>query len=111
MPVMLANSLRAGDYCAHPGYFAARLLNCLALLCLIGAGVLIPHRLYAQARPDAGQTLESVRPTPPAPDRNPGAALPSEPERPAMITLDKQSILVRHWRITGAHIFPAAELE
>jgi len=108
---MSANSLRAGAYCAHPGHFAARLLNTLAVVCLMGAGLLLPHRLYAQARPDAGQTLESVRPPPAEPDRNPGAALPPEAERPAMITLDAPSILIRHWRITGAHIFPVAELE
>jgi hemolysin activation/secretion protein len=83
----------------------------LAALCLLGASVIAPHRLYAQARPDAGQTLESVRPPPAAPRLNPAAALPPEAERPAMIALDAPSLLVRHWRITGAHIFPVAELE
>jgi hemolysin activation/secretion protein len=108
---MLANSLRAGDYCAHPGHFAARLPKTLTVLCLMGAAVIIPHRLYAQTRPDAGQTLGSVGPPPAIPDRNPAAALPAEAERPAMIALDAPRILVRHWRITGAHIFPVAELE
>jgi hemolysin activation/secretion protein len=28
-----------------------------------------------------------------------------------MISLDERSVLVRHWRITDAHIFPVAELE
>jgi len=108
---MLANSLRAGDYCAQPGHITARFLKTLAALCVLGAGVIIPHRLYAQARPDAGQTLGSVAPPPAVPNRNPAAALPPEAERPAMIALDAPSILVRHWRITGAHIFPVAELE
>jgi hemolysin activation/secretion protein len=83
----------------------------LAALCLLGTGAITPPRLYAQARPDAGQTLESVRPPPTAPGLNPSAALPPEAERPAMIALDAPSFLVRHWRITGAHIFPVAELE
>jgi hemolysin activation/secretion protein len=83
----------------------------LPTLCLLSAAAMVPQGLQAQARPDAGQTLESVHPPPAMPDHNPAAALPSEPERPAMMALDEPSILVRHWRITGAHIFPAAELE
>ena len=109
--VRLANLLRARSFCARLATFAASLLKTLAALCLLGASVFAPHRLYAQARPDAGQTLESVHPPPAVPDRNPAAALPPEPERPAMIALDERSVLVRHWHITGAHIFPVADLE
>ena len=104
---MLANSLGASGHQTRSGQFAARLLHTLPVRCLLGAGVMA----HAQTRPDAGQTLESVRPPPALPDRNPAGALPPEPERPAMVALDEPSILVRHWRITGAHIFPAAELE
>src|SRR6185312_2252168 len=110
-PVMFANSFRARGYHSRSGQFAARLLNTLAALCLLAAGVIVPHRVYAQSRPDAGRTLESIRPPPAVPDRNPAAALPPEAERPAMIALDAPRIVVRHWRITGAHIFPVAELE
>ena len=108
---MLANSLRARGFCARLGTIAASLLETLAALCLLGAGVIAPQELHAQARPDAGQTLENARPPPAAPGLNPAAALPSEDERPAMMDLDKRGVLVRHWRITGAHIFPVAELE
>jgi hemolysin activation/secretion protein len=108
---MLANSLRARSCCAHSGHFAARFLKAMAALYLIGAGSTNAERLYAQARPDAGRTLENVRPPPPLPESNPAAALPPEAERPAMVALDAPSILVRHWRITGAHIFPVAKLE
>jgi len=108
---MLVNFLRAHGFCVRLGTFVASLLKTLAALCLLGAGVIAPHRLYAQARPDAGQTLESVHPAPAAPGFNPAAALPPETERPAMISLDAPSVLVRHWRVTDAHIFPVAELE
>jgi hemolysin activation/secretion protein len=108
---MLVNLLRARGFCVRLGTFVASLLKTFAALCLLGASVIAPHRLYAQARPDAGQTLESVHPPPAAPGLNPAAALPPEAERPAMIALDTRSVLVRHWRITDAHIFPVAELE
>jgi hemolysin activation/secretion protein len=108
---MLVNLLRARGCRARLETLAGNLLKTLAALCLLGAGVFAPQRLYAQARPDAGQTLESVHPPPAVPDRNPAAALPPEEERPAMIALDTRSVLVRHWRITGAHIFPVADLE
>ena len=108
---MLVNLPRARGFCVRLGTFVASLLKTFAALSLLGASVIAPHRLYAQARPDAGQTLESVHPPPPAPGLNPAAALPPEAERPAMISLDARSVLVRHWRITDAHIFPVAELE
>ena len=89
----------------------ANFLKTLAALCLLCVGVIAPHRLYAQARPDAGQTLEGVHPPPAAPGLNPAAALPPEAERPAMITVDPRGVLIRRWRITGAHRFPVATLE
>jgi hemolysin activation/secretion protein len=82
-----------------------------AALCLLAAALNTPHTLYAQARPDAGQTLESVRPPPAVPGSNPGAALPPQDERPALSTPSDQRIPVRRWRITGAHAFRVDELQ
>lgn len=110
-PVILETLLRARRLGARRPVFSLSLVKTLAGLCLLGAGVFASQGLRAQARPDAGQTLESVHPPPVVPDRNPAAALPPEAERPAMITLDKRTVLVRRWRITGAHLFPVAELE
>jgi hemolysin activation/secretion protein len=98
-------------YTTRHRHRTARRLYALTALCLLVASVIEPHRLYAQARPDAGQALQNLRPPPAAAGSNPGAALPPEDTRPAMDGPDAQSILVRHWRITGAHIFPVAKLE
>jgi hemolysin activation/secretion protein len=108
---MLANFLGARGFGAHLDPFAARRLKTLAAVCLLGAGVIAPNSLHAHARPDAGQTLESVHPPPAAPGLNSAAALPPEAERPAMIDVDARGILVRRWRITGAHRFPVATLQ
>lgn len=110
-PVILEILLRARGFSARLAAFSPSLLKTLAGLCLLGGGVFAPLELRAQARPDAGQTLESVHPPPTVPDRNPAAALPPEAERSPMLALDKRTVLVRHWHITGAHIFPVAELE
>ena len=80
-------------------------------LCVLAATLNAPHTLYAQARPDAGQTLESVRPPePPARSTPADAALPAQDERSALSAPDSQRIPVRHWRISGNHVFPGAEL-
>lgn len=83
----------------------------LPALCILGASLLCPQGLHAQARPDAGQILEGIRPPPAAPTSNPSAALPEQNERPAIDDSNAQFVLVMHWRITGAHVFPTEELE
>src|SRR5688572_5948878 len=80
-------------------------------LCLLAASVTASPSLHAQVRPDAGQTLESVRPSPPLPGRDPAAALPAQEERAALSAPDAQRIPVRRWLITGAEAFPVAELQ
>lgn len=82
-------------------------LRCLAL----GIGALPSCALYAQVRPDAGQTLESIRPAPAVPGVRPDAALPREESRPALSAPDDQRIAVKEIRISGARAFPEAQLQ
>jgi hemolysin activation/secretion protein len=84
----------------------ARSAICLLLLSAIGA-----HTVGAQTRPDAGQALEGIRPPPAPAPVSPGAVLPPQDNRPAMSGPDSTRILVRHWRITGAHSFTLAQLD
>ena len=77
---------------------------------LLTAGSAISQQAHAQVRPDAGQTLESMRASPSLPSSNPTAPLPAETERPALTTADAVRISVKRWRITGARVFPEAEL-
>jgi hemolysin activation/secretion protein len=78
---------------------------------LLTAGSVIPQKAHAQVRPDAGQTLESMRAPPSLPGSNPKAPLPAETERPALSTADTVRIPVKRWRITGTRVFAAAELQ
>lgn len=89
---------------------APAVLRNLMSLCLLAASIAVPHSLQAQVRPDAGQTLESVRPRPSAPTGNSEAALPTEQERPALGPTNTYRIPVLRWLITGAEAFPADEL-
>lgn len=87
----------------------AVLRNAMAL-CLLATSIAAPHSLQAQVRPDAGSTLESVRPPPPVSTRNSEAALPIEEERPALAPTNTYRIPVLRWLITGAEAFPPEEL-
>ena len=104
---MFVHLIRALSLRACPGNTSTRWHRALAVLFILGAS----QGLHAQARPDAGQILEGIRPPPAAPTRNPDAALPDQEERPAVDDSSSQFVLVRHWRITGAHVFPAEKLE
>lgn len=79
-------------------------------LCLLAASIAAPDSLHAQVRPDAGQTLESVRPPPPVAPPNSEAALPAQPERPGLTVTNTYRVPVLRWLITGAEAFPASEL-
>ena len=79
-------------------------------LCLLAASIAVPHSVQAQERPEAGRTLESVRPPPLVSPRNPEAALPTDEERPALGPTNTYRIPVLRWLITGAEAFPADEL-
>jgi hemolysin activation/secretion protein len=65
----------------------------------------------AQTRPDAGRILQESQPVPAQPASKPDAALPQQDQRPAMKAPDSQRVLVRHWRISGARVFPTDRLE
>ena len=108
---MLAYLIRARSRRARAGWFSGRSGLTLFAVCLVGMLVICPQPLRAQARPDAGRILEGIRPPPPAPVTNPDAALPPQEERPAMSGPASQSVVVRHWRITGAHAFSPEQLE
>jgi len=71
---------------------------------------LVAANAHAQLRPDAGQTLDTVRPPPAIPNSNPAAALPTQDERPALSAPDAQRIPVRRWRVTGNKAFSTTEL-
>jgi len=89
-----------------------RLRGWRAMSCLLAAWAAIPAVLQAQSLPDAGRALQDVTPAPVAPPaRNARGALPSEEERPAMSAPGARRLMVRHWRITGAHVFPVAKLQ
>lgn len=94
---------------ADTGRTPAPLRNFMAL-CLLVASITAPQRLQAQVRPDAGQTLESLRPPPPVSTRNSEAALPTEQERPALTATNTYRVPVLRWLITGAEAFPTSEL-
>ena len=83
----------------------------LKALCLLAASATASQSLHAQVRPDAGQTLESVRPAPSLPSGNPAAALPVQEERRALTAPGDLLIPVRRWRISGAEAFDASELQ
>lgn len=86
-------------------------LRHIMALCLLATSIAAPHSLHAQVRPDAGRTLESLRPPPPISTGKPEAALPTEEERPALGPTNTHRIPVLRWRITGAKAFPADELK
>src|SRR5262245_7464714 len=109
--VMSARLLRTRGRAAGSVGVAARRRNALAAVCLLIAAASIPHVLRAQMRPDAGQTLEGIRPPPPPAPVSSGRALPRQDNRPAMSGPDSKRILVSHWRITGSHVFTAEQLE
>jgi len=97
---------------ARPGILWAHCREALPALGLLGASLVCSQGLHAQTRPDAGQILEGIRPPLAAPTPNPSAALPEQEDRPAVDASNSpQFVLVRHWRITGAHVFPTASLE
>lgn len=79
-------------------------------LWVLTAGITASQSIHAQVRPDAGQTLESVRPAPTLPSRNPAAALPVSEEARALSAPGTLLIPVTRWRITGATAFADAEL-
>jgi len=81
---------------------------CIA--CVAGVGAMGLAAAQAQVRPDAGQTLESIRPAPAVPEKDRGSALPTEPERPALSTPGEQRIPVRAIQITGARAIAQSEL-
>jgi hemolysin activation/secretion protein len=89
----------------------SRARTALPTWCVLGASLFWSQCLHAQARPDAGQILEGIRPPPTVPNQGPGAALPQEEAPPAVDESSSQFVLVQHWRITGAHVFPVAQLE
>jgi hemolysin activation/secretion protein len=107
---MSAGLLRTRGRAAGPVGVADRHRNTVATVALLIAAASASHMLCAQTRPDAGQTLEGIRPPPPAPATS-NSALPHQDNRPAMSGPDSKRILVRHWRITGSHVFTAEQLE
>jgi hemolysin activation/secretion protein len=64
----------------------------------------------AQARPDAGQTLKSVRPAPALPGEHSDAALPGANERPALSAPAGARVVVRTIHITGARVYTESKL-
>lgn len=79
-------------------------------LWLCATSITASQNAHAQVRPDAGQTLESVRPAPTLPNRNPAAALPVTEEARAVSDPGTLLIPLTRWRITGATAFSDAEL-
>jgi hemolysin activation/secretion protein len=109
--IMFGNSIR-GCLRAHCEGNAARLRRALAMLCLLAACVAVPDVLRAQALPDAGRMLQDVTPATVAPPaKSSRGALPREEARPAMSAAGSRRIMVRHWRIVGAHAFPVSKLQ
>jgi hemolysin activation/secretion protein len=108
---MLAYLIYARSRCARGEWFSARSGLTLFAVCLLGMLFICPQPLRAQGRPDAGQILEGIRPPPPASAPNPDAALPPQEERPAISGPASELVLVKHWRITGAHAFKPEQLE
>lgn len=90
---------------------ALRVRDALAVLCLLVAWAAIPDVLRAQSLPDAGRTLQDVSPALVAPRKSSRGALPSAQERPAMTAPSSRRLMVRHWRITGAQVFPVSKLQ
>jgi hemolysin activation/secretion protein len=79
-------------------------------LCVLTASITASQNAHAQVRPDAGQTLESVRPAPTFPSGNPAVALPVQEEGRALAAPSTLVIPVTRWRIAGATAFSDAEL-
>lgn len=80
----------------------------LTLCALVASAT--PQILNAQVRPDAGQTLQSVRPPPDPPASNNATALPTQDEKASPSAPSTLRIPVRSWRFTGAEAFPVTEL-
>jgi len=78
---------------------------------VLAAALLVPLAVQGQVRPDAGRTLEGIRPPPPPPPVEPAAVLPQQEKRPAMSGSDSKRIFVRHWRITGSRLYTEDQLE
>ena len=78
---------------------------------MLAASLLVPFAVQGQVRPDAGRTLEGIRPLPAPPPVEPAAVLPPQEKRPAMSGSDSKRIFVRHWRITGSHLYTEDQLE
>jgi hemolysin activation/secretion protein len=79
-------------------------------LCVLTASITASQNVHAQVRPDAGQTLESVRPAPTFPGSNPALVLPAQEEGRAFGAPSTLLIPVTRWRITGATAFSDVEL-
>ena len=79
--------------------------------CVLAAALLVPLAVQGQVRPDAGRTLEGIRPPPPPQPAEPAAVLPLQEKRPAMSGSDSKRIFVRHWQITGSHLYTEDQLE
>jgi len=76
------------------------------------APLLLPALAGAQTapRPDAGQTLESLRPAPALPAER-ASPLPREENRPALSSPAGERIAVKAIRFSGASAIPEAELQ
>lgn len=85
-------------------------MKTLKLLLLPGA-LLAAFSAGGQAIPDAGSVLQQLRsPVAPPPQRD-DSALPAAPPLPAPAAGNGQALLLRQVRITGATVFPEAELQ
>jgi len=105
------DSAISGSGHAGGGSAAVRRLSTRRTACLLAAGLLLPLAVQGQQRPDAGRTLEGIRPPPAPAPAEPAAVLPQQEKRPAMSGPDSKRIYVRHWRITGSHLYTEEQLE
>ncbi len=76
---------------------------------LVPFAFFLPAAALAQTPPDAGTSLEGIRPAPTLPARDTGA-LPEEAARPAMPQVAGVKVTVTAFRITGAKALAEAEL-
>lgn len=84
--------------------------TCRNVTALLAATLGAPLGLHAQVRPDAGQTLQSIRPAPALSEKKPADALPVQEQGAALKAANDLRIPVKHWRITGATAFTTSEL-
>lgn len=76
---------------------------------LVPFAFFLPAAALAQTPPDAGTSLEGIRPAPTLPARDTGA-LPEEAARPVMALDAGVKVTVTAFRITGAKAVPDSEL-